>query len=62
MHLHRTRQLQNKSHCTMPAISMYDEISSKDDGEEEVCYSEGEPFNDCLYPNNTWAVPQVWHL
>ena len=54
MHLHRTRQLKNKSHCVKPALSNYDDISSKDDAEEEVIYSEGEPFEGYLYPNNTW--------
>ena len=44
MHLHRTRQLKNKSHCVTPAFSKYDDISSKEDREEEVIYSEGEPF------------------
>merc|ERR1711991_812096 len=52
MHLYRTRQLQNKSHCVTPALSIYEEISSKDDREEEVCYSEGEPFEGYLHPNN----------
>ena len=42
MHLHRTRQLKNKSHCVTPAFSKYDDISSKEDTEEEVIYSEGE--------------------
>ena len=42
MHLHRTRQLKNKSHCVTPALSKYDDISSKEDTEEEVIYSEGE--------------------
>ena len=52
MHLHRTRQLKNKSHCVTPALSKYDDISSKEDTEEEVIYSEGEPFEGYLY--NTW--------
>ena len=38
----------------MPAFSKYDDISSKEDREEEVIYSEGEPFEGYLYPNNTW--------
>ena len=54
MHLHRTRQLKNKSHCLTPALSKYEDISSKEDREEEVIYSEGEPFEGYLYPNNTW--------
>jgi len=54
MHLHRTRQLKNKSHCVTPAFSKYDDISSKEDTEEEVIYSDGEPFEGYLYPNNTW--------
>ena len=28
--------------------------NSKEDREEEVIYSEGEPFEGYLYPNNTW--------
>ena len=52
--LHRTRQLQNKSHCIMPAISKCDDISTKEDTEEEVSYSEGEPFEGYTHPNNTW--------
>ena len=54
IHLHRTRQLKNKSHCAMPAVSKYDDISSKDDMEEEVIYSDGETFEGYPYPNNTW--------
>ena len=54
MHLHRTRQIKTKSHCVMTAFSKYDDISSKEDMEEEVIYSEGEPFEGYLYPNNTW--------
>ena len=54
IHLHRTRQLKNKSHCVMPIVSKYDDISSKDDMEEEVIYSEGETFEGYPYPNNTW--------
>ena len=54
LHLHRTRQLQNKSHCVTPAFSKYDDISSKEDTEEEVSYSEGEPFEGYPHPNNTW--------
>ena len=61
MHLYRTRQLQNKGHCITSALPMYDEISSKDDREEEVCYSEGEPFEDYLYPNNTWDSDDSAH-
>ena len=38
----------------MTAFSKYDDISSKEDMEEEVIYSEGEPFEGYLYPNNTW--------
>ena len=61
LHLHRTRQLQNKSHCVTPAVSRYDEISSKEDSEEEVCYSEGEPFEGYLHPNNTWNSDDSIH-
>ena len=61
MHLHRTRQLYNKSHCVIPAPSRYDELSNKEDTEEEVCYSEGEPFDDPLYPNNTWNSDDSAH-
>ena len=53
-YLHRTRQSKNKSHCVMPAVSKYDDISSKEDTEEEVIYSEGETFEGYPYPNNTW--------
>ena len=53
-HLHRTRQSKNKSHCVMPAVSKYDDISSKEDMEEEVIYSDGETFEGYPYPNNTW--------
>ena len=53
-YLHRTRQIKNKSHCAMPAVSKYDDISSKDDMEEEVIYSDGETFEGYPYPNNTW--------
>ena len=38
----------------MSTTSLYNETSNKDDREEEVCYSEGEPFEGYLYPNNTW--------
>ena len=38
----------------MPAFSKYDDISSMEDMEEDVIYSEGEPFEGYLYPNNTW--------
>ena len=38
----------------LTALSKYDDISSKEDTEEEVIYSEGEPFEGYLYPNNTW--------
>ena len=54
MYLHRTRQTKTKSHCVITASSKYDDISSKEDTEEEVIYSEGEPFDGYLYPNNTW--------
>ena len=54
IYLHRTRQIKNKSHCAMPAVSKYDDISSKDDMEEEVIYSDGETFEGYPYPNNTW--------
>ena len=53
IYLHRTRQLKNKSHCVMPIVSKYDDISSKDDMEEEVIYSDGETFEGYPYPNNT---------
>ena len=53
-HLHRTRQLKNRSHCVRSAVSKYDDISSKDDMEEEVIYSDGETFEGYPYPNNTW--------
>ena len=43
-HLHRTRQLKNTSHCLMPAFSKYDDVSSMEDMEEDVIYSEGEAF------------------
>ena len=42
------------SHCVMPAFSKYDDISSKEDTEEEVIYSDGELFEGYPYPNNTW--------
>ena len=54
MYLHRTRQTKTKSHCVITASSKYDDISSKEDPEEEVIYSEGEPFDGYLYPTNTW--------
>ena len=53
-YLHRTRQLKNKSHCVLPAFSKYVDISIQEDVEEEVIYSEGESFDGCIYPNNTW--------
>ena len=52
--LYRTRQIQNKSYCITPEISKYDNISTKEDTEEEVSYSEGEPFEGYPHPNNTW--------
>ena len=61
MHLYRTRQSQNKSHCVKTAASVYDDISSKEDIEEEVYYSEGEPFEGYLYPNNTWNSDDSIH-
>ena len=54
VHLHRTRQLKNRSHCVRPAFSKYDDISSKEDMEEEIIYSDGELFEGYPYPNNTW--------
>ena len=54
IHLHRTRQLKNKSHCATPVVSKYDDIASKDDMEEQVIYSDGETFEGYPYPNNTW--------
>ena len=54
IYLHRTQQLKNKSHCVMPAFSKYDDISSKEDTEEEAIYSDGESFEGYPYPNNTW--------
>ena len=52
-HLHRTRQLKNESHCLTPAFSKYG-TQSMEDMEEDIIYSEGEPFEGYLYPNNTW--------
>ena len=38
----------------MPTFSKYEDISSKEDTEEEVIYSDGELFEGYPYPNNTW--------
>ena len=38
----------------MPVFSQYYCISSMADMEEKVIYSEGEPLEEHLYPNNTW--------
>ena len=52
--LHRTGQLQNNiSHCVKINYSKCEEKTEMDDT-EEVIYSEGEPFEGYLYPNNTW--------
>ena len=38
----------------MPAISNCDDISTKEDTEEEVTDFEGEPVEGYPHPNNTW--------
>ena len=52
--LHRTGQLQNNiSQCVKLNYSKCEEKTEMDDT-EEVIYSEGEPFEGYLYPDNTW--------